>query len=219
MRTIRDIVGHFTLVAVTMALFSACNKPNTNVPTLDLSGNWERSQDANQNSPAPLMDLVQVAPDSVEVGYHGVDGETCDCNSFHLVIPLNKTMQCSESTLEFEYHTQPNSSFGYTSTASVSVRFCTGSCPTDGFYTGPQFLGSEQIGHSNCAFLPNMNNNFPVPPQLHEGLNVIPLGSLQADINGSCDGTFDTIDVHLQGYGCYEKTDHARFTLANLRIY
>jgi hypothetical protein len=183
-------------------------------PTLSLAGNWQVSMDANQNNPAPTMTLLGSSASTVTVAYNGGNGSQCDCNAEHLVIPLGKTMTCASSTLEFDYSTAGK--FGSTSTSSVSVRFCTGTCPTGGFYGGPQFVGSEQSGHSNCAI--PFGNTFPAA-QLHEGRNTIPLGSLSSALNGSCGGSFDTIDVHMQGYGCFAGQDMATSTLSNLRVY
>jgi hypothetical protein len=184
-------------------------------PTLSLQGAWQFSMDANQNSPAPTVALAGMSPNMVAVVYNGGDGSKCDCNAQHLVIPLGKSFDCSKATLDFDYGT--SGSFGYTSTSSLSIRFCKGSCPTGGFYGGAQFLASEQTGHSNCAI--PWANAFPGAPQLHEGRNTVPLGSLQSSVNGSCSGTFDTIDVHLQGYACFKGKDTGVATLQNLRVY
>lgn len=184
-------------------------------PTLSLQGPWSFVDDANQNSPAPQMEVNGSSPQEVTVTYDGEDGSACDCNAEHLSIPLGKTIQCSAGTLEFDYHT--SGFFGPTSTASLSVRFCTGPCSESGFYGGAQFLGSEQTGHSNCAI--PFSNSFPTAPQLVEGHNKIALSSLNGSLNGSCGGSFDTVDVHVQGYGCYASTDTATSTLANLQVY
>ena len=184
-------------------------------PTLSLQGPWSLVQDANQNTPAPQMEVNGSSPQEVTVTYDGEDGSACDCNAEHLSIPLGKTIQCSAGTLEFDYHT--SGFFGMTSTASLSVRFCTGPCSESGFYGGQQFLGSEQTGHSNCAI--PFSNSFPAAPQLVEGHNKIKLSSLSSSLNGSCGGSFDTVDVHMQGYGCFASTDTATSTLANLQVY
>jgi len=154
-------------------------------------------------------------PRSVTVTYDGADGSKCDCNAQHHVISLGKSFDCNAATLAFDYTT--SGSFGYTSTASVSVRFCNGTCPTGGFYGGSQFLGSEQTGHSNCAI--PFQNSFPTSPQLHEGRNVVKLSTLQGALDGSCSGSFDTIDVHVQGYACFDGKDTATQSLANLAVY
>jgi hypothetical protein len=39
-----------------------------------------------------------------------------------------------------------------------------------------------------------------------------------ANINGWCGGTFDTLEVHLQGYACYN-TEMATTTLSDLRVH
>ncbi len=187
----------------------------SSAPALSLSGDWKFVQDGNQNNPAPVMTLNGASAEQVTVSYNGRDGQQCDCNAEHLVIPLGKTIQCSTGTLEFDYHT--SGSFGNTSSSALSIRFCTGSCSEAGFYGGAQFIGSEQAGHSNCAI--PFGNNFPSAPQVHEGHNVISLSSLSGSLNGSCSGGFDTIDVHMQGYACFQMTDTGTSTLANLKLY
>jgi hypothetical protein len=185
-------------------------------PTLDLSGPWSFSEDANQNDPAPAMTLDSSSASSVTVTYDGADGQKCDCNSQHLVIPLGKTYDCSSATLELDYHTAGK--FGATSSSAVSIRFCSGGkCDESGFYGGNQFLGSEQAGHSNCAM--PWSNDFPATPALVEGRNTVKLADLEMKQAGQCNGSFDTIDVHVQGYACFQGADNATSTLANLRVY
>jgi hypothetical protein len=184
-------------------------------PILSLKGSWAFNQDANQNSPAPAMAVDAQSEQSVTVSYQGATGDKCDCNAEHLVIPLGKSYDCKTATLEFDY--VAGGAFGPTSTASLSIRFCqNGKCDEGGFYGNDQFLGSEQTGHSNCAI--PFANSFPSTPQLVQGHNKIPLGSLNAATNGKCGSTFDTIDVHMQGYACF-KTDLGSATLSNLRLY
>jgi hypothetical protein len=89
------------------------------------------------------------------------------------------------------------------SSSAVSIRFCTGSCSESGFYGGNQYLASEQTGHSNCAI--PFANNFPSTPALSDGHKKISLGNLSASTAGQCSGSFDTIDVHVQGYACFTK--------------
>jgi hypothetical protein len=185
-------------------------------PTLSLDGPWAFSEDANQNDPAPSMTLDSSSTSSVTVTYDGADGQKCDCNSQHLVIPLGKTFDCDAATLQFDYHT--SGSFGATSSSALSIRFCSnGKCDDGGFYGGNQFIGSEQTGHSNCAM--PYDNDFPTTPALVEGRNTIALAGLQAKQAGQCNGSFDTIDVHVQGYACFEGADKATSTVANVRIY
>jgi hypothetical protein len=184
-------------------------------PTLSLKGDWAFNQDANQNSPAPAMTVDAQSDQSVTVSYEGATGDKCDCNAEHLVIPLGKSFDCSSATMEFDY--AAGGSFGPTSTASLSIRFCqNGKCDEGGFYGNDQFLGSEQAGHSNCAI--PFANSFPAAPQLVQGHNKVSLGKLEASMNGKCGSSFDTIDVHMQGYACF-KTDLGSATLSNLRIY
>jgi hypothetical protein len=183
---------------------------------VSLKGNWTFNEDANQNDPAPFMSVENDSDTQVSATYDGNDGSRCDCNAEHLVIPLGKTIDCATGTIEFDYSTQGK--FGSTSTSSVSIRFCNGGqCDESGFYSGDQFLASEQAGHSNCAM--PFQNEFPGAPQVAEGHNKIALGDLESSLNGQCTGSFDTIDIHMQGYACYKGQDNAQATLANLRIY
>lgn len=183
---------------------------------VSLQGNWTFSEDANQNDPTPFMSVLNDSSNTVSVTYDGNDGSKCDCNSEHLVIPLGRTIDCSKGTIELDYSAE--GTFGYTSTASLSIRFCkNGKCDESGFYGGDQFLGSTQTGHSNCAM--PWQNEFPASPQLVNGHNKIVLGKLQSSRSGQCSGSFDTIDVHLQGYACFKGKDNATATLSNLHVY
>ncbi|HEY8076135.1 MAG TPA: hypothetical protein VIF62_18545, partial [Labilithrix sp.] len=147
----------------------------------------------------------------------GTDGQKCDCNAFHKVIPLGKSYDCSSATLELDYAS--SGSFGYTSNEAVSIRFCkNGVCGGDGgFYSGDEFKGSMQTGHSNCGW--EWNNSLPAAPQLAAGHNTIELAKLQASTNGSCNGSFDTIDVHVEAYACFADGDRGAATLSNLVIH
>lgn len=191
--------------------------PPVTVPEkLDLSGAWELSDDANLGAAAPVTQLVASSSESVTVSYDGVDGRSCGCKSFHKVIKLSKSYDCSSTTLAFDY--MGGGSFGYTSTQSVSIRFCKdGSCPTQSFYQGDEFIGSQQTGHSNCAY--RFANSFPASPELKGGKNRIPLSTLDKGTNGSCSGSFDTIDVHMQTYACFTERDQGTATLSNLVLY
>lgn len=182
---------------------------------LDLSGPWSFVEDANQNDPAPVMTLGAASADSVTVTYEGTDGMKCDCNAYHKVIPLGRSYDCSTTTIELDYAS--SGSFGGTSNEALSIRFCRdGKCGGEGaFYGGDQFAGSEQTGHSNCAW--PWNNELPAP-QLKAGHNSIDLGKLQSTVNGSCSGSFDSIDVHLQAYACFKDRDKGSATLSNLVI-
>jgi hypothetical protein len=184
---------------------------------LDLSGPWAPSEDANQNDPAPVMSLGTASADAVSVSYDGLDGSKCDCNAYHKVIPLGRAYDCAKTTLELDY--SASGSFGGTSNEVLSIRFCKdGKCGGEGgFYGGDAFVGSEQTGHSNCAW--SWGNELPAAPQLHEGHNRIALGELQASSNGSCSGSFDTIDVHLEAYACFKDQDKGSATLSNLVIH
>jgi hypothetical protein len=173
--------------------------------------------DANQNNPAPVMSLVSASPNSASVTYDGLDGMKCDCNAYHKVIALGRSYDCSTATIAFDYAS--GGDFGYTSNEALSIRFCkNGVCGGDGgFYSGDQFVGSEQTGHSNCAW--PWNNELPAAPQIASGHNTISLAKLQPSLNGSCNGSFDTIDVHLQAYACFKGQDQGAATLSNLVIY
>lgn len=63
-----------------------------------------------------------------------------------------------------------------------------------------------------------MIRTWPVS-QLADGHNKIPLANLSSLTAGQCSGSFDTIDVHVQGYACFTKNDTATSTLANLQLY
>jgi hypothetical protein len=183
---------------------------------VDLSGKWDFCQDGAAGVTLPYMNLGTVTSSSVTVGYDGgAAGALCDCNAMHLVIPLGRTFPCSSTTMEFDYNS--TGTFSDTSTSSLSIRFCNGTCSTAAHYSGAQFLGSTLTNKSACAYL--FTDQFPATPQLKNGHNTISVGSLKPSLNGSCTGSFDTIDVHLQGYGCLKGKDQGQSTLSNLQLY
>jgi hypothetical protein len=175
---------------------------------LDLSTGWTAVMDG-PNTPDPAVTLSTSSATQAVVS--SVGGPGCGCNAQVLSIPLQATYPCQGTTLEFGYSTSaaPNA-FGFNNTASLFVGF---------FLSGASvgsFSASEQTGHSNCALL--FNDTFPSTPQIHEGQNQIALGSLTSAVDGSCNGSFDRIDVHMQGYGC-AATDTSTTNLSSLRLY
>lgn len=190
--------------------------PVTGEDKVDLGGDWTLSDDANLGAAAPITKLVSSSKDAVSVQYDGVDGRSCGCKSFHKVIKLSKSYDCASATLEFDY--MGGGSFGYTSTQSLSIRFCKdGNCPTQNFYQGDEFIGSQQAGHSNCAY--RFANSFPSTPQVSGGHNRVALSRLDKATSGSCTGSFDTIDIHMQTYACFVERDKGTATLSNLVVY
>lgn len=184
---------------------------------VDLSGSWTQLDDANTaDDPSPVLTPGTASSDSMSLEYNGKDGSSCGCNAVHKVVPLGASFDCSKTTLAFDYVS--GGSFGYTSNQSISIRFCKdGNCSESPFYSGDQFKGSEQTGHSNCAW--ETNNSFPTTPQITSGHNVIDLSKLAIDTNGACNGSFDTIDVHLQAYACFADEDQGSQTLSNVVLY
>ncbi len=193
--------------------------PPAGATSVDLGGAWSYVMDANTDSPAPVLLFGGASPTSVTVAYDGTDGQACGCNAYHLVVPLGKTFDCSKAKLEFDY--EASGSFSYTSNESLSFRFCSGdacqSSTTTSFYSGPEWKGSAQTGHSNCAW--EWQNQFPAAPQLAVGHDKVDLSQLQQGTNGSCSGTFDTIDIHVEAYACFKGQDTGQQTLSNLYVY
>ena len=73
-------------------------------------------------------------------------------------------------------------------------------------YSGDMFDGSVWNGHSNCAYTFSWNNTFPTTPAIKNGamteIDLSPSNTSPVNGWGQCHGTFDTIDVHMQYYGC-----------------
>jgi hypothetical protein len=187
--------------------------PSSGGRPVSFEGAWMASQDANGGNPAPVLTLAGISPSSISVAYQGADGNNCGCNAEHLVIPLGKSYDCGTTTMEFDY--AAGGSFGYTSSQALSIRFCKdGACSSESFYGGDQYVASQQSGHSNCGY-EWANNTLPAS-QLASGHNVVELGKLTKEVNGSCSGSFDTIDVHVQAYACFKDRDYGVQTLSNL---
>jgi hypothetical protein len=202
---------------------------------VNLLGSWAPSTDANSNGPDTVATLGTVTATSVSVvqSHTGSPGADCGCNAQHLNIALGKSFACASATLAFDYATTAVATS--TNTPAVDIRFCTGPCPSvDGgaggpyFYTGAQYVGSPfaPAANSSCGYEWENDagtaslNYFPASAAVQTTqTNVIPLGTYAAPASGdACNGSFDTIDVHMQVYNCFP-TETGTSTLSNLRIY
>jgi hypothetical protein len=182
---------------------------------LDFGNGWTVSVDANAGG-YPMMSETST-PTSVTVTYLG-DGD-CNCAAEHLSLPLGRTFDCATTTLSFDYATSIAGA-DYTNSPSLDIRFCMGGCPMNQEVAGGvmRFTGSEYTGHSNCAIYPDYPNTWPAVPAVHQGANVVPLVTLDGGSDGICVGSFDTVDVHVQGYACYA-SETATSVLSNVRFY
>jgi hypothetical protein len=211
-RVLHDLAATLDLQAFDHALEAdSTAPPDLSVHGLDLTqSQWEEINDAGESrSLSPSVTLTRVDAASATVASVGTGTATCTCNAQHAKFVLPKTFDCASATLEFDYTS--SGSFGATSTSSLLFRF------SDASGQSGYLSASEQSSSSRCALnLPL--GQFPPAPVIAEGHNRLKLSDLIPSIDGVCQGTFDHLDVALEGYGC-TPADSSSATLSNLLVY
>jgi hypothetical protein len=185
---------------------------------LDFSTGWTVSIDSNVDG---VVNFTETStPTSITATYTGDNPNLCGCSAEHLVIYLGRTFDCATTTLQFDYTTSIASADD-TNSPSLYIWFCSGGgCPAADLYWGPGFRGSEYTGHSNCALGTLDYTYWPAVPAIHQGTNTVSIATLDGGEDGLCPpgGTFDTVDVHVQGYACYP-SETATSTLSNVTFF
>jgi hypothetical protein len=180
------------------AAFLLCACPaqpgGTQGPPLAFPNNWTFTNDA-QPAMQPILKVTGGGSDSITV--KGTGGPDCGCNSMAASVKLTTPVSCT-ATLAFDWESDgdPND----LNSTSLDVRFLSGGATSTPNWVNDGYLGSTFTGHSNCAV--RTNNVFPKHPRLVQGHNVIKLAALDPLIDGACTKAFDTIEFHVQFYGC-----------------
>jgi hypothetical protein len=172
--------------------------PDLAAAPISLQTSWAFSEDA-QATTDPTATITAQSASSIAVSYSGSGG--CGCSAQRATLNLAATYPCAGSTLDFDWAT--SSAMDFTHSTALRIDFS----------GGGSFFASAYAGHSNCA--PQLSNTFPTPPELQVGHNTIALGALSAGVDGSCNGSFSSLDVHVEGYTC---SGVVTATLSNLAI-
>jgi hypothetical protein len=176
--------------------------------TFDFLGGWSFSYDAEPSTDPTAMVLLDTST-SITVDFKGSSG--CGCSAQHKVFQLPRAMPCPSTVMSFDWDV--GEVFDATDSTALRIDFN----PKGNHYQGDRglFTASTWSGNSACAW--SLANSFPSPPRIQRGHNQIALGDLSVNVDGFCTlpDTFESIDVHVEGYTC---NGEVVATLSNLQL-